>query len=576
MLSLRRAGWLKPLLEKHEAIYAAEARGLVFAGERAFCAVSNSLQEVFEDLSEGFSEPLMLLDVRSGELLRSDCQGLGCDLYGRIEVLGEVCRRGVPEIVEEVAPFSMLAIPLQNLGVGENLVAVGVFVNQQVDQENEVEAAARAFGVDVTRALRWCEGKTPWPSSVLLSMAKTVLENLLYRQQVLQLQSELGEASAYAGDVCSELDLLHRLTGQLHLSDSEQNLWQGALQWLAESVPAQSLCIVLHGAEGEATCDESLEWKLIAEGELPVREEELFELVRRFGQDSLRRPILLNRTETALPTWHCPTVRELACVPIEGSDQPSGWLLALNHKGDSKAGFSNFGSMEIRLLSSVGTILGIHNSNLGLYQDQSNLFSSAVQALTSAIDAKDGYTSGHSNRVAYFSVALAEQLGLSRAEQDTIYLAGLLHDIGKIGINDRVLNKPGKLTEEEFEQIKLHPQLGYDILSGVRQLGDVLPIVLHHHEDWDGGGYPHGLAGAEIPRMARIVAVADAFDAMSSDRPYRRGLSDDKIDEILRDGSGTQWDAEVVEAFFEIREEIRRIVQVSACQASLEYADSLN
>jgi putative nucleotidyltransferase with HDIG domain len=160
--------------------------------------------------------------------------------------------------------------------------------------------------------------------------------------------------------------------------------------------------------------------------------------------------------------------------------------------------------------------------------------------------------------VARVAVCLAEEMGLARDDLETIYLGGLLHDIGKIGIDDHVLNKAGALTPEEFEQIKKHPQLGYDILRGVRQLQKILPIVLHHHETWDGAGYPHGLKGDSTPLLARIAAVADAFDAMSSDRPYRRGMPDEKLDAILREGAGKQWDPDVIDAFFACRDKIRQ------------------
>jgi HD-GYP domain-containing protein (c-di-GMP phosphodiesterase class II) len=182
-----------------------------------------------------------------------------------------------------------------------------------------------------------------------------------------------------------------------------------------------------------------------------------------------------------------------------------------------------------------------------------------VRALTSAIDAKDPYPCGLSDRVARLSVCLARRIGCSEDELDTIYLSGLLHDIGKIGIADHVLRKPGPLTKEELEHIKTHPQLGCKILDGVKQLDKVLPIVLHHHEAWDGSGYPDRLKGEECPRLARIVAVADSIDAMSSDRPYRRGIPDEKLDKILRDGAGRQWDAKVIDAVFQVRDELRKI-----------------
>ena len=182
-----------------------------------------------------------------------------------------------------------------------------------------------------------------------------------------------------------------------------------------------------------------------------------------------------------------------------------------------------------------------------------------VRALTSAIDAKDPYTCGHSDRVARVAVRLAEELGCDAKTLNTLYLAGLLHDIGKIGVNDAVLHKAGKLSDDEYAHIKQHVNIGHRILNDLAKLEDVLPVVLHHHESWDGGGYPHRLATQRIPLPARIVAVADAFDAMSSDRPYRKGMPDEKVEEILRAGAGQQWDPEVVDAFFRVREDIRRI-----------------
>jgi len=158
-------------------------------------------------------------------------------------------------------------------------------------------------------------------------------------------------------------------------------------------------------------------------------------------------------------------------------------------------------------------------------------------------------------------VRLARELGCPPETLKVIYLSGLLHDIGKIGVDDRILRKPDKLTAEEFEHIKTHTVIGHRILIDLKQLGQVLPVVLHHHEAWDGSGYPHQLVGEQIPLLARIVAVADSFDAMASDRPYRKGMPDEKLDSIIRSGAGQQWDARVVEAFFSARDDLRAIAQ---------------
>ncbi|MEI7688441.1 MAG: HD-GYP domain-containing protein, partial [Planctomycetota bacterium] len=245
-----------------------------------------------------------------------------------------------------------------------------------------------------------------------------------------------------------------------------------------------------------------------------------------------------------------------------------GWLAAVNHVGDAE-----FGTVEASLMSSVAAILGIHSGNTQLYQQQRDLFAGMVRAMTSAIDAKDPYTCGHSDRVARVSMRLAEELGFDRKQLDTIYLSGLLHDVGKIGIDDDVLRKPGKLTDAEYDHMKTHSEIGFRILSDIPRLGEVLPVVLHHHEQWNGKGYPHGLAGEAIPLMARIVAVADSFDAMGSDRPYRSGMPDEKLDAILHDGAGQQWDANVVAAFFRARQDIREIARQTADEAASHRQD---
>ena len=149
-----------------------------------------------------------------------------------------------------------------------------------------------------------------------------------------------------------------------------------------------------------------------------------------------------------------------------------------------------FGTVEASLLNSVAAILGIHSGNIELYRQQSELLAGVVRALTSAIDAKDPYTCGHSDRVARVAVRLAQELGCDASTLNTIYLSGLLHDIGKIGIDDSVLRKPGKLTDAEYEHIKRHVEIGHQILRDLKKLDDVLPVVLHHHESWDGAGYP--------------------------------------------------------------------------------------
>jgi diguanylate cyclase (GGDEF)-like protein len=185
--------------------------------------------------------------------------------------------------------------------------------------------------------------------------------------------------------------------------------------------------------------------------------------------------------------------------------------------------------------------------NGGIYGKRNGL--SAVYSLVSVVEARDPYVYGHSRRVNTYAVALAEAIGLSPDEVSKVSTAALLHDIGKIGIPDKVLNKKGKLNEENWEAIKAHPRLGANIVGNIPNLVPCVSSILHHHERWDGGGYPEGLKGEEIPIEARILAIADVFEAMTSARPYRPALSREEVVKELRKGAGIQFDPKLVEVF---------------------------
>ncbi len=207
------------------------------------------------------------------------------------------------------------------------------------------------------------------------------------------------------------------------------------------------------------------------------------------------------------------------------------------------------------------SLLGLHVRASARYQYMKDLLVGLTRALTSAIDAKDAYTFGHSERVARLAVELGLALGLGEDELSDIHLAGLLHDIGKIGIRDEVLTKSGPLTPDEFKHIQEHVVIGHRILADLHAIGHLLPGVLYHHERFDGGGYPEGLKGDAIPTLARILAVADSFDAMNTTRPYRTAMPAVRVDEILRQGAGTQWDPLVIDAYVRSRDRLIAIRQ---------------
>ncbi|WP_198153271.1 HD-GYP domain-containing protein [Thermotalea metallivorans] len=198
-----------------------------------------------------------------------------------------------------------------------------------------------------------------------------------------------------------------------------------------------------------------------------------------------------------------------------------------------------------------------------LYMDMRHVYFETIKALANAVEAKDKYTIGHSYRVADYAVGIAEHMGFRQDTIDRIKTAAILHDIGKIGISDSILNKPGKLEDNEYFVIQKHPEIGAKILSEVDFLGDVSKIIKYHHERFDGKGYPEGLQGAEIPIEASILSVADAFDAMTSDRPYRKAMDQSTAMNILLKEAGVQFNPIVVKAFRDYlhrnREEIAHV-----------------
>ena len=182
-------------------------------------------------------------------------------------------------------------------------------------------------------------------------------------------------------------------------------------------------------------------------------------------------------------------------------------------------------------------------------RENRELFLASIRALAEAIDAKDPYTRGHSERVAAYAATIASEMDLPPSEVERIRLSALLHDVGKIGVDDRIIRKPTALSEEEFQLMKTHPIKGAAIMSAIPQLADVIPGMKYHHEKWSGGGYPEGLKGEEIPMQARIVTVADTFDAMTTTRPYQQAMENEYVVERIRQFAGIRYDPVVVQAF---------------------------
>ena len=526
--------------------------------KRAAFAPLDPFVPAVAELERAFGQSFAVLDTSDGALRSAAADYLNIDLFSRLGLCEEVVRRGNSEVLEDFAPLLVIGVPLPADDELCSPMAVTTLVTEAISDEQQIAAAAQTLGVSADQAYRWASQRKVWPTYAAIELARALGNNLHDQRRVTELKSQMTDVSAHLLSTFEELSLLHRLMERLSLSSSEVELGTLAVQWLSEVVPARCLAVAYGADQATLTVGEDEEAQVVCWGTSPIEESEFPKLLERLGPESDQQCVVLNRDRTDSPTWFYPTIRDLISVPIRAGDRVLGRLLAFNNRLIERGG-EEFGTIEASLMSSVAAILGVHAGNAMLYQEQSDFFSSVIRALSSAIDAKDPYTCGHSDRVGRISVALARELGCTAEELNTLYLSGLLHDIGKIGIDDHVLRKPGKLTQEEYEHIKLHPELGYNILKGLKQLDDVLPIVLHHHEAWDGSGYPHGLKGEACPRLARIAAVADAIDAMGSDRPYRKGMPEDRLASILSEGAGRQWDAEVIDAYFRVIEEIRQI-----------------
>lgn len=267
----------------------------------------------------------------------------------------------------------------------------------------------------------------------------------------------------------------------------------------------------------------------------PVHGDQVVEAIRKFNKD-LYILLLTGHKDLAPPLE---TIRRLDiqgyCEKSDKFDQ----LLLLIESG-------------IKAISQMNLIRKINLELKDTYDKLEKAYLESIETLRYTVEAKDAYTRGHSDRVSAYSVLLGEKLGLSEKELNDLKIGGLFHDIGKIGVPDSILLKDSKLTDDEYSEIKNHPAIGAHILSNATIFSDIIPIVKHHHERFDGFGYPGKLKGEEIPYLARITAVADAFDAMTSKRTYRNSLPLDIVKAEIEKCKGTQFDPECADAFLDI------------------------
>jgi HD-GYP domain-containing protein (c-di-GMP phosphodiesterase class II) len=330
-----------------------------------------------------------------------------------------------------------------------------------------------------------------------------------------------------------EIHLLHTLAGSMAVGGDPSTYLDLVARQLVATLSCGFAAVLLRESPAWAGPD-----GLVVAGDAAPPRAGLADLARsRLAADG--GPVLVDANDPAVAALGL-AGPVLAC-PVRRESRTLGILVA--------GGLPAATNVELKLAGAAADHLAIHLENASLYRDLDAMFLGTLEALTAAIDAKDAYTRGHSQRVAFLARQLAGAIGLPEPAVKQVRIAGLVHDIGKIGVPESILRKAGRLDEAEFAQVRRHPEIGWRILKDIPQMRGMLDGVLSHHERWDGRGYPHGLAGESIPLFGRIIALADTFDAMSSNRTYRLGRDRATVLEEIRRGAGTQFDPRLAEAF---------------------------
>lgn len=442
-------------------------------------------------------------------------------------------------------PPSVLAIPLKmgDVPVGTALIDFGVFPETDSPHE-DLTSGSEAEQV---------EDKIPYLREMLCLFAEAFGADRRAEEQIEKVSAELAQTY-------EELVLLHKLSTNMKVTESDANYLQMACDNLTDIVSVEGIAVFL-----EKPIDDQKRLVLCAgAGLIDVDEHTAAILQSRLGQelDSGKEALLDSEVDSPFRYEWPANIENIIAVPLFGTDRAAsrrseklthdrsmiGLMVAVN-----RIDKQDFDSTDIKLFNSVANGCAVFVENGRLFGDLKDLFIGSLKALTNSIDAKDQYTRGHSERVAFISRWIGERLAENEPLEDEqihkFYLAGLLHDIGKMGIAEAVLRKKGKLTEHEINHIRAHPSIGACILGEIKQMRDIVPGVLCHHERMDGKGYPNGLVADQIPLIGKVVGLADGFDAMTSKRVYRDAMTVEQALMEIESKLGTQFDEQLGRLF---------------------------
>lgn len=517
---------------------------------------------------------LTALQLRSLERFGGRISGFGvnfavCNPDGEIVLL---CQGGAFESSrEQLAQISRQALQQHEHKGSDTAADVPVW---QFGERNVVLAAALKFNhgtnsvdnaglvlIDLGDVAKDDHAAKPHAadSAYWMEMLRLIVENF---QASTRADEQIEMVGTELAQTYEELVLLHKLSTNMRVTEHDANFLQMACDSLTEIVPVEGIAVLL-----EKTVDNEQQFVVAAgSGLIDLNEQMIAILHSNLAEEiNLGKDALLDSEVDSPFTYDWPkSVKNIMAVPFCGKDQTEhhppetgreatriiGMMVAVN-----RIGKQDFDSIDVNLFNSVANSCAVFIENGRLFTDMKELFIGSLRALTSSIDAKDQYTRGHSERVAFIARWIAErfseQESLKEDEIHKVYLGGLLHDIGKIGVDERVLRKKGKLTDEEFALMKKHPSIGAGILREIKQMRDIVPAALSHHERPDGRGYPNGLVQGQLPLIGIFVGLADSFDAMTSKRPYREAMTVEQALAEIEKGLGTQFDEKIGRIFLD-------------------------
>jgi HD-GYP domain-containing protein (c-di-GMP phosphodiesterase class II) len=363
----------------------------------------------------------------------------------------------------------------------------------------------------------------------------------LHLQQLIDLQQEMENLSNEIARNYEELNLHYELAAKLGTHPNPGPVYQHVVDQIRRMISCDHIAILLRDEQGGLSTVYATDR---AGRPLPPF---------RLGPDKGISGEVV-RTGTAMIVCRTNQHPRFVSPPYPVSAQMSvplitgGKVLGVINLTDKEGG-AEFSTNELKLMETIARQAAITLENARLFDDIRTLFLSAVKSLACAIDAKDPYTHGHSLRVAYYSAIIADGLALTPDQQEEVYLAAILHDVGKIATPESILLKPGSLTEQEWDEMRQHPLHSAQILGEIKQFQPLARIVRHEHERYDGTGYPDGLKAESIPLASRIIAIADAYDAMTTSRSYRKGMSPEQAIQLLKNAVGAQFDPKIFSHF---------------------------